>query len=233
MRLKPPMAVKYQRHHLFTVGAVRYAAHVRVPRGVEPYRAAVRQGDRRVGEVGVGEDAEHVAGAAGHWQRVGEQLLLAVGQRVCRATAHVVEAHPVRLQPRFGGHELVDGRLAGLEDLGIDVQRGGAERRGHLHHLLALALVLADPRVLIGEQARLRVPRAAQFLAQGVHPIERVGERRRRRRQLALEGAERRDVSRQLVLGGAPCRLVRVDVGEISALYVSGIFARSRPARPR
>ena len=93
-----------------------------------------------------------------------------------------------------------------------------------LHHLLLHALVRRVARVLIGQHAGVRVE-ARQLLVERVERVERVGQRLRRRGELALELPQLRQLGGELVLRGAPRGLVRIDVGEVPGVLLWNLRA--------
>ena len=98
------------------------------------------------------------------------------------------------------------------------------ERGGELHHLLLHALVRRVARVLIGQHAGVRVE-ARQLLVERVESVERVGQRLRRRGELALELPQLRQLGGELVLRRAPRGFVRIDVGEVPGVLLWNLRA--------
>jgi hypothetical protein len=143
---------------------------------IDLHRLSVFERDRRVREIGVGQDRVDVAGRSSQRTGVGQQLLLGVGERMGGAPEDVAQIERVGLQPRFGGGRFLHGRLADFQEFGLDERRFGAELREELLHLLLHALRTRQARVLIGEHAGVHIqPR--QLLIEVRHVFERVGER--------------------------------------------------------
>ena len=69
-------------------------------------------------EVGVGQDRIDVAGRTGQRTGVGEQLLLGIRERMRGTPEDVAEIERIRLQPRLGGIDFVDGGLSDFQDSG-------------------------------------------------------------------------------------------------------------------
>ena len=79
-------------------------------------------------------------------------------------------------------------------------------------------------RVLVGQHAGVDVePR--QLLVERVQLVERVGQRRRRRGELALELPQLRQVGGELLLRGAPRGVGRIDVGEVPLVLLRNLRA--------
>ena len=213
-----------RRHHLLAIAAIGQRAQIVECRLIELDRAPVAQRDRRIWKIGVRQDAEGVRGRRRHRPRIGEQPLVGGVERVRRAPRDVLEVEAVHLQARLRGSQPIERRLPRAEQLRLDECRLRAERRRELRHLLPHPLALAVARVLVGEHARVRVePR--ELLVERRLAIERVGERRRRRRELALEPLQRRELGGELVLRGAPRHVARVDLGEIPRVLLGNFRA--------
>src|SRR5262249_18272124 len=94
-----------------------------------------------------------------------------------------------------------------------------AERRAGLLHLLLHSLVLADARVLVGDQTGVERD-ALEVFGDPVRSVERVGEALRRLRERTLERGERRNVLEDLVLRRAPGFVRRIQVREVPLVAV-------------
>ncbi len=210
------------RHDLVPIGAVWKGTQIAEGRLIQLDGAAVRQGHRRVRKISVRQDVEDARRAARHRPGVGQDLLLAVGERVRRPAQRVVEVLTIRLQARLGRDEPVDRRLPGLEDFRIDERNRRPEGGADLRHLLAHALMLAVARVLVGQQAGVR-RQPDELLVLRVNRIEGVRERGRRRRQLPFELFKRRDFRGKRLLGRAPRGIRRIDIREIPFVLVGNL----------
>ena len=211
-------------HHLLAIGPVRQASQYAERRGVEFRGLAVAEGDARVGEIGVRQDVVDVGRRAGERTRGGQDALLGVAQRMRRTPRDVLDVEAMDLQPRLGGDEFFQRRFRNLQDLRLDVRRFGGERRAQLHHLFTHALRTRFTRVLIGEQADVD-KRARQFLVDRIERVERLGKSRRRRRQLALEGADLRELLLDAFLRRSPGVGGRVDLGEVPLVAIRNLRA--------
>jgi hypothetical protein len=207
-----------RRHRVPAVVAVRPGAQLSVARLIDLGLAAVAQRDRRIGKVGIRQDAVDVRRRPGHRPRFGEKLLLGIGQRVRRAADDVVEVEVVDLQATLRGDEAIDRLAADVQDLGLDV--GGLRREAgvDLLHLLLHAVRARRPRVLVGEHAGVDVE-ARQLLVQPRRQLQRVGQRLRRGSELALEVAQLRQLRDDLFLLRAPGALARIDVRQIPGVF--------------
>ena len=192
-----------RRLHRHAVIAVRRRAQLGIARVVHFRRAAVTEGDDRVGEVGIREDAEDRRGSGGERTDVGQQLLFGVAQRVCGTPQRIAQFEGVDRQARFGGDEGLDRVTIGAQDLGLHVRRLGAERRVELRHLLRHALVDGDAGVLVREHVGVDVE-AQHLLAQRAAALERIGQHRRRPGEPATPGAHRRHGRGDAVLLNTP-----------------------------
>ena len=123
VRPKPPSAPKNADIAALRSSRLGEVRSSRVAGLIDLDGLAVAQRDRRIREVGVGEDAVDVRRRAGQRAGVGQELLLGVGQRVRRAADDVAQVERVGLQPRLGCEELLDRRAADPQDLGLDERR--------------------------------------------------------------------------------------------------------------
>ena len=98
-----------RRHHLLAIGAVGQRAQVVERRLIELAPSAVAQRDRRVGKVGVREDAEDVRRRLPASGPASARIFSSDSVSVCaRAPGDVVEVEPIDLQPRLGRDELLE-----------------------------------------------------------------------------------------------------------------------------
>ena len=155
---------------------------------------------------------------AGQRLRIGQDLLLGVGQRMGGAANDVAQREGVCRQPRLGGDEPFNRRSADAQDLGLHVRRLRAELGVELLHLLLHPLRLAQPRVLVRRHARVDVE-AGELLVEPGPQVERVGERLRRGSQPARERRDLRHLRLDPGLRGAPCGDVRKDLGEVPRVF--------------
>ena len=213
-----------RRHHLLAVGAIGQRAQIAERRLIELDGAAVAERHRRVREIGVREDAVDVGRRPRERAGGGENLLLVLAERVRGPPRDILDVEAIDLEPRFRGEEAIERRFAGAQELRLDERRLGGERGGQLHHLLLHALVRRVARVLIGQHACVRVE-ARQLLVERVQSVERVGQRFRRRGELALELAQLRQLGGELLLRCAPRGFVRIDVSEVPGVLLWNLRA--------
>ena len=137
--------------HLVAVGAVAVLPVQGERRRVQAHRLAGRQLDGRIRQVGVGQDAVHLAPGALHLAGLGGDLLLGGAQRVRLAPQRLLEKDAVGTELGLVGDELVHARRVHRQDLRPHPRAGRAERG---RQLLRALLHLARARlahVLVGQ----------------------------------------------------------------------------------
>ncbi len=213
-----------RRHHLLAIVAVRHAPVDAEVRRIEPDALAVAERDRRIREIGVGENAEDIARRARHHRGTRDDPLLRFRARVGGAPDDVVQIQAVGLQPRFRRDEPIDGCPIDLQDLGLDEGRLGPERGADLRHLLLHALIGADARVLVGHHARVDID-AREVLREAAREFQRVGELLRRAAERAFVRGDLWKLGDERVLRGAPRLVGRVDLRQVPLVLVGNLAA--------
>ena len=110
-----------RRHRRLAIVAVRRRAQLAVAGLIDLHRRAVAQRDRRIREVGVGQDAVDVRRPSRPAAPASARIFSSASVSVCaRAADDVAQVEGVGLQPRLGGDGLLDRRAADPQDLRLD-----------------------------------------------------------------------------------------------------------------
>ena len=196
------------------VGAVGDRAPPGVAGLVEVGLTAVRQLDRRPGQVGVGEDAIERTRRPRH-QPGGRQNALGLGaQRVGRGPHRFHQVELVPGQTRLGGDETLDFGCTDREQLGIHVTRGLGKFRPQQADLLGALEHRGLPGVLVQVERGIHA-QTREFVAHALQVVHRRQKRGGAFAEPALILFQLGNLGRQLVLGGAPGGLVGVEQGQV------------------